>query len=378
MVNLRPVPADVVIALVFAVLAPLEIWVDDVSGPPEAKLAYSLLCTLPLAWRTVAPVAATMVTTGGLALAIALGMPADEGSFVAVVAPLVAVYSVGAHASVRATVIAVGFVMTAMAAGLAIGNDPVGELAIYGLAVAIALLVGRAVRAMGFEVDVLEARADELERERDLRTQAAVAAERSRIARELHDVIGHSISVMGVQAGAVRRRLTPEQEREREVLLAVEKTGRDAVGEMQRLLGILRSNGAEPPLDAIPTVQRVDDLVADLRRAGLEVGLRVEGDLDDLPPGRGVAAFRILQEALTNALKHAPGARVEALLRRAGPELVIEVVDTGGARAAERSDGGGHGIVGMRERVALYGGSLDAGPEGSGFAVRARIPVTGS
>jgi signal transduction histidine kinase len=378
MVNLRPVPADVVIALVFAVLAPLEIWVDDVSGPPEAKLAYSLLCTLPLAWRTVAPVAATMVTTGGLALAIALGMPADEGSFVAVVAPLVAVYSVGAHASARATVIAVGFVMTAMAAGLAIGNDPVGELAIYGLAVAIALLVGRAVRAMGFEVDVLEARADELERERDLRTQAAVAAERSRIARELHDVIGHSISVMGVQAGAVRRRLTPEQEREREVLLAVEKTGRDAVGEMQRLLGILRSNGAEPPLDAIPTVQRVDDLVADLRRAGLEVGLRVEGDLDDLPPGRGVAAFRILQEALTNALKHAPGARVEALLRRAGPELVIEVVDTGGARAAERSDGGGHGIVGMRERVALYGGSLDAGPEGSGFAVRARIPVTGS
>jgi signal transduction histidine kinase len=172
--------------------------------------------------------------------------------------------------------------------------------------------------------------------------------------------------------------LTPEQEREREALLAVERTGRDAVGEMRRLLGILRANGAEPELDAMPTVQRAGDLVAELRRAGLDVELHVEGDLDDLPPGRALAAFRILQEALTNALKHAPGAHVEAVLRRTASELEIAVVDSGGMHPAAPGDGGGHGLVGMRERVALYGGTLEAEPDGAGFSVLARFPATGA
>jgi signal transduction histidine kinase len=127
----------------------------------------------------------------------------------------------------------------------------------------------------------------------------------------------------------------------------------------------------------MPTVQRAGDLVADMRRAGLDVALRVEGDLDDLPPGRALAAFRILQEALTNALKHAPGARVVAVLRRTASELEIEVVDSGGTRPAEPVTGGGHGLVGMRERVALYGGTLEAGPDGGGFAILARFPATG-
>jgi signal transduction histidine kinase len=205
---------------------------------------------------------------------------------------------------------------------------------------------------------------------------AAVAAERARIARELHDVIGHSISVMGVQAGAVRRRLGAGQEREREALEAVERVGRDAVAEMQRLLGFLRDDGGDSARGALPTLQRVGELVAQLRRAGLDVDLRLEGDVDDLPPGRALAAFRVVQEALTNVLKHAAGAHVRVTVRRSVCELEIEVIDDGGPSAGDPRASGGYGLVAMRERVAMYGGTLDARPRPEGgFAVSARLPT---
>ena len=230
---------------------------------------------------------------------------------------------------------------------------------------------------MGFETDTLEARAAELEHERDEKARTAVAAERARIARELHDVIGHSISVMGVQAGAVRSVLAPELQREREALLAVERTGRDAVTEMRRLLGFLRSDDDEAsPTEPPPTLRRLDDLVAEMRRAGLDVDLCVEGELDDLSAGRALAAFRILQEAFTNVLRHAPGAHVRAVLRRSAGELQIAVVDDGNGRSPASPGGGGYGLVGMRERVGLYGGTLQAGPRPErGFAVVARLPT---
>jgi signal transduction histidine kinase len=230
---------------------------------------------------------------------------------------------------------------------------------------------------MGFETDTLEARAAQLERERDEGARAAVEAERARIGRELHDVIGHSISVMGVQAGAVRRVLAPELEREREALLAVERTGRDAVTEMRRLLGFLRPDdeGASPT-EPLPTLKRLDELVVEMRRAGLDVELHVEGDLDDLSAGRALAAFRIVQEAFTNALRHAPGSHVRAALCSAPGELRIEVVDDGNGRAPAEPDRGGYGLIGMRERVTLYGGTLEAGPRPDrGFAVVARLPT---
>ena len=249
------------------------------------------------------------------------------------------------------------------------------DLVLAAASVLGALAVGRAVRVMGFETDLLEARTSQLERERDEQAQAAVAEERARIARELHDVIGHSISVMGVQAGAVRRLLAPEQAREREALLAVERVGRDAVEEMHRLLGFLRSNGERVTPGTPLTLQRVDDLVAEMRRAGLEVDLHVDGQLDDLSAGRALAAFRILQEALTNVLRHAPGARVSASLRRTAAELQIEVADDGGARPGTRPGGGGHGLVGMRERAALYGGTLEAGPRADARLHGRRAPT---
>jgi signal transduction histidine kinase len=363
-----------VAALLFAG-ALLELLLADPSSSAWANAIAVATTTVPLAWRSAHPVATVAVTTGGLALAALLGFPAGE-LIVPYLAPLVAVYSVGVHASRRAAPTAVAIALAAFT--VVVVASPSGEISDLGFiaaGIAAALAVGLAVRQMGFESDSLAARAAELERSRDETARAAVAAERARIARELHDVIGHSISVMGVQAGAVRRVLSPEQEREREALLGVERVGREAVTEMRRLLGFLR------PAEGIdagptPTLERVGDLVADMRRAGLDVDLTVDGELDDLSAGRALAAFRILQEALTNALKHAPGARVRAVLRRTPEVLAIEVTDSGGHEPAPASNGEGYGLVGMRERVALYGGTLDAGPTAErGYAIVARLPT---
>jgi signal transduction histidine kinase len=357
--------------------AVLELVLSDGSVPAGAGALAVTVTTLPLAWRSVLPVATVTVTTGGLLLAVVLGYPAGD-LIVPYLAPLVALYSVGVHCARREIVLAAvvalaGFVVAAIV-------SPAGEAAevVYVTAgIVAALAVGVAVRRIGFETDTLEARAAELERSQDEATRAAIAAERARIARELHDVIGHSISVMGVQAGAVRRVLAPEQERERDALLAVERVGRDAVTEMRRLLGFLRpADGLDGESEPTPTLARVDDLVAEMRRAGLDVELVVDGDLGDLTAGRGLTAFRILQEALTNALRHAPGSRVTAVLRRSPDELRIEVRDDGANGAPAAVSGGGYGLVGMRERVALYGGSLEAGPRRErGYAIVAHLPT---
>jgi signal transduction histidine kinase len=373
--RLRPGPVDAVLALLLFAGALLEVLLGGVSAPATAKVTAIVATTLPLAWRSLAPVETVAVTMGGFALAVVLGAPADE-LLIPALAPLVAVYSAGVQASARGLVVVVLIGLAAVAvAALAESDVQASDVAVITALMLAAVAVGRAVRAMGFESDTLEARAAELERQRDEQARAAVAAERARIARELHDVIGHSISVMGVQAGAVRRLLDPELQREREALLAVERTGRDAVTEMRRLLGFLRADDEEASREPPPTLARLDDLVAEMRRAGLDVELHVEGDLDDLSAGRALAAFRVLQEAFTNALRHAPDARVRASVRRRPGELRIEVIDDGaGARAA--MNGGGYGLVGMRERVSLYGGTLEAGPRpDTGFAVFATLPT---
>jgi signal transduction histidine kinase len=223
---------------------------------------------------------------------------------------------------------------------------------------------------------VLEAQVGTLQENQERRARQAVTAERERISRELHDVIGHSISVMGIQAGAVRRVLPPELEREREMLEAIERTGRDSVGEMQRLIDLLRMADGTPGA-VTPTLTRVNVLVDEVRRAGLDVELEVSGELGDLPPGRALAAYRIVQEALTNALKHAPGAHVAVRIRRSAADVELEIKGA----ADPVADGvpgpvGGRGLIGMRERAAFYGGTLDAGPTpDGGFRVAARLPA---
>jgi signal transduction histidine kinase len=210
--------------------------------------------------------------------------------------------------------------------------------------------------------------------EAEARAQRAVDDERARIARELHDIVGHAVSVMTVQTGAVRRLLKEDQEREREALIVVEQTGRQALAEMRRLVGVLRNPTEAPALAPQPSLEHLDSLVAQVREAGLPVELKIVGDPAKLPAGVDLTAYRLVQEALTNSLKHAQANHAEVVVRYGNEEVEVSVIDDGvGGLPAELT---GQGLVGMRERVTVYGGELRAGPRrGGGYEMRARLPV---
>jgi signal transduction histidine kinase len=213
-----------------------------------------------------------------------------------------------------------------------------------------------------------------LEAERDERAQIAAEEERRRIARDLHDSLGHTISASVLQVAAVRRRLREDQSVERESLLAVERSGRHAVAELRRMLGMLR----QPPasgLEPLPSLSRVDELARTTRAAGVPVDVHVEGDPINVPPGVDVAGYRILQEALTNVLKHAGDARASVLVAYAPDSVTLEVADDGRGPTGNGDRPTGHGLIGMNERAALYGGALEArARESGGFIVTARLP----
>ena len=235
------------------------------------------------------------------------------------------------------------------------------------ISTAVTLLVRRVIRDR-------ERRVDLAERERDLAAREAVVEERARIARELHDAIAHNVSIMVVQAGAERRVLGDERSSTREVLATVEQIGRGALTEMRRLVEMLRGDGEEP-LAPQPGLADLERLVRQVREAGLPVDLQIDGERRELPVGLDLSAYRIVQEALTNALKHAGQARAAVTVRYHDDSLELEVVDDG-VGAPTRVASGGHGLVGMRERVALYGGRFEAGRRASGgFTVRVLLPI---
>jgi signal transduction histidine kinase len=249
-------------------------------------------------------------------------------------------------------------------------SDFVAVILLYGGSWAL----GQALRDRSRRAAELADRIDRAERAREQEAARAVVEERSRIARELHDVVSHSISVIAVQTQAVRRRLGPGQSREIDDLRAVEATARQAMAEMRRLFGVLRADGERPSLAPQPGLDQLDRLLGETRAAGVPVSLQVEGRPVPLPPGLDLAAYRIVQEALTNVRRHAPGGAVTVCLRWGERELELVLEDTGGAAVPE-GEAGGYGLVGMRERVTLYGGTFDAGPRpGAGFVVRARLP----
>jgi signal transduction histidine kinase len=250
-------------------------------------------------------------------------------------------------------------------------SDLIGAAVFYGGA----WFAGRALASRAEQTRILRARVAEAEQARAETAQRAAAEERTRIASELHDVVAHSVSVMVVQSSGVRRLLKEDQHRERDALLSVEQIGRQALTEMRRMLGVMRT-GEEAPASLAPQpgLQHLDHLIAQVVEAGLPVTLRVEGERPQLPPGVDLSAYRIVQEGLTNALKHAPGSRAEVIIRFDENKVNLEIADDGTEIAVE--DGLGHGLVGMRERVALYGGTLEAGPrEGGGFVLRAELPL---
>jgi signal transduction histidine kinase len=343
-------------------------------GSRSAALLFAPAATLPLTWRRRVPLTALAVIAAAVvAQSLATVPPVSFGTFLAL---MLAIYSVAAHGGRREALAgaAIGAV-TVTVQGLREAGDASAFEVVYGIVYfGGAWVLGRALRRRRLATVELQDRAAQLEREREEQARAAVAEERGRIARELHDVIAHSMSVIVVQAGAAEQILDHDTARAREALRLIRRAGNDALDEMRRLLGILRRDDEELTLAPQPSIARLDELLGQARAGGLPVELVVDGQPRRLAPGVELAAYRIIQEALTNSRKHAGAARAEVIVRYAPDALELDVVDNG--RAARQGEGTGHGLVGMRERAALYGGVLEAGARpGGGFSVHARLPL---
>ena len=255
-----------------------------------------------------------------------------------------------------------------------IPDHTTAELVFVPMEFAISWLAGFAVRERAVKAEAAEVRATVAERERDAAARVAVAEERARIARELHDVVAHAVSVMVLQVGAVRHKLPEELDDDREALNGVERAGRTALTEMRRLLAAMRTDEDEAELAPQPGLDGLDSLAEEVGRAGLPVRLHVEGERFQLPRAIDLSAYRIVQEGLTNALKHARASAADVTVRYRPDELRLEVRDDGAGPAA--SDGLGHGLVGIRERVKIYGGDMSAGTaNGGGFVLSTRLPI---
>jgi signal transduction histidine kinase len=385
LVRLLPTqPWPVALALGLAVAAQAEVWTGMVvGGPPLAVASAQLLGTLPVAWCRRLPTTAVVLVWGALVVVAALGV--DLSTTTAATAAGLVTCAAAGHDSRRPT-LALGAALALGAVAIVVesGTERLEDIVFVGGLSAALWTSGRAVAVRELREEVLRQRADQLAEEAEWRAEAAVAGERVRIARELHDLMAHSVSVMVLHAGGVRRALGDEHEEERRALLTVEKAGREALDDMRRVVGVLREEPEAAPRGPQPRTADADELLEPARAAGLTAEIRVVGIPRALPPGIDVSAYRILQEAVTNVLRHARASRVTCTLRYDDDAVRLEVVDDG-ARAAARASGRdlrpdrartAHGLVGMRERVALYGGSLDAGhlPD-AGYRVAAVLPL---
>ena len=311
-----------------------------------------------------------------VALSLASGFAYAAAKYPPALVPVVllTVYSAAARLPERPSrrLLVVAFVVSAVAS--TVGPGPTNTS--VPLLVAGAWFLGHSVRARRLYTETLEAKNRELELAQHELARQAVTEERLRIARELHDVVAHSMSVVAVHAGTGRMVASADPAAAEQALATIEATTRSALGEMRRLLGVLRSSDGEPAaLEPAPGLADLDRLVADVERSGLHVQLRIDGDRTEVPPGVDLSAYRVVQEALTNVIKHAGPAAVTVEVSYDGAGVTVDVADDGRGAAAPALPGG-HGLVGMRERVAVHGGELDAGPrESGGFRVVARFPL---
>jgi signal transduction histidine kinase len=381
--RIGPFGRDGLLALALVGLTQAELWMGEryegylaFPGSRVATAPFLLVAALALAWRRRAPTACLSVVMCALAVqSLATGGTEAAGTFALL---LIATYSAVAYGQRLWLSAAIAV------AGVAIHDlkDPyihgLGDALFAYLFVAVGLGLGSALHGRRARTLRLTEEARRLRRERDQHTRQAVAAERARIARELHDIVAHSVSVMVVQALAGQSALNGEQSVARQSFSAIEHTGRQAMAEMRRLLSILREDHQVPP-EPQPGIEQLPELVDQTRRAGLSVQLEQHGDRATVSPGVGLAIYRIVQEALTNSLKHAGPTTAQVTVRYTDTNAEVTVTDHG---PIERTDvgpelGAGHGIHGMRERAAIYGGELHAGPTpDGGFSVGARIPLT--
>ena len=375
--RLRPPLLDALLALALVAVAETEVASEHLHPYPASVPMFAIFIGV-LAWRRRAPFLVVLVAFGCNLIGAAAGV-SQHKPFSPIFGVFVALYSLSLYASRRRALVGLAYAVGcaylqlafAMHYGESYGGTDYGFIAVLLLA---PWLVGKAMRGRVAHIDALALRAEKAEREREQRAREAAREERARIARELHDVIAHSVSVMVVQAGAAEEVLRQAPDRALEPIRAVQDTGRQALAEMARLLGMLRRDGEELGLAPQPGLDDLETLIEQTRLAGLPVELRVEGAPRPVPLGADLSAYRIVQEALTNARKHAGQAHATVTLRYGAEALELEITDDG--TGADNGDGGGHGLVGMRERVALFGGELHAGPRpGGGFRVHARLPL---
>jgi signal transduction histidine kinase len=349
---------------------------DAPNGPLWFDVAVTFAFFVPLLFRRRFPFGAPVVAAVAVTASTFVDDQRVPWDFTVFLLGMTIAFMFGALRELRQAI--AGFAILLGVNAIVTRNDPDGSVGdfvwtciIFGIAWTIGFGLAHKLR----EADEAKERAERLERAREEEARAAVAEERARIARELHDVVGHSVSVMTVQAAGVRRLLRPEQEREREALEIVEQTGREALAEMRRLVGVLRRPEEAPALAPQPSLEHLDRLVAQARDAGLPVDLKVEGDPVQLAVGLDLTAYRFVQEGLTNALKHARASHAEVLVRYDDGHIELTVSDDGSGDGGGES--GGHGLVGMRERISVYGGELEAGPQAKGgYRLRARLPLT--
>jgi signal transduction histidine kinase len=371
---------DAVLAAVVTVATQVELTVGAVEGSLAQQRVSFLAMTAAVVWRRSVPLLAAVVLSVGMVVQTLAGPAPVVGGFIAA---LIVTYSLGAHSQGRLSVVGLLVVLAGVhvyplvdpeRANLA---DEVGNLAIF---------VG--VWALGGVIRLREARAEQLrgravaaETDRDERVREALSQERARLAGELHDLVAHGVSVMVLQAGAGRQALDHEPDRTRTALLAIESTGRQALDEMHRLLGLLsRDDDGAAPVDPPVTLAGLDELLDQVRAAGLTAQAHIAGERRPLAPGLELSAYRIIQESLTNTLKHAQAQRVDVRLDYQADSLLIEVTDDGLGRGSSRPRRGlagtGHGTISMRERVTMFGGDLHLGPgPDGGWRVAARLPT---
>ena|SRR5713101_546559 len=365
--RLDPVTVDRVVAVVFTIVAQLEIWLGTSAGDHQlgaALITPAMTASIAIRRRYPLLVGVAVPVIESVEFAFWAGPNIlSQG-----VANFCALYALTVWTPPRRFAVGFAIVLAAVLASSLGPGATFKQAFFFGLVEGIVLLLVRRV------IGDRDRRAQIAERERDVAAREAVVEERARIARELHDVIAHHVSMIVLQAGAERRVLGDANASTREVLETVERSGRSALTETRRLLGMLRGGGSDP-LTPQPGLDDVPMLVGQLRDAGLPVELSIDGERRELPVGIELSAYRIVQEALTNALKHAGDARATVHVRYGSDSLELEIVDDGQG-GSKRTSGGGHGLVGMRERVALYGGRFDASRRPSGgFAIRVVLPI---
>jgi signal transduction histidine kinase len=374
-----PSSRDLLLALGAVVALQLDVWLlEEPHGSRAVTAVFAAALGLVLLLRRSHP-QALAVTTSGVLVAQALADARLTSMLTSAVVAMVITASVALQLPrPRALVAGAALLLGAWADLVVQGSEEhrlASDLVFTGVVVVgLPWLAGQAVRHHRERERELEELARQLAAEREHRAELAVLDERNRIAREMHDVVAHSVSLMVVQAGAARRMLDTEPEASRGALLSVEDVGREALAELRRVLGLLRGTSEPVGLRPQPGTAQLGSLVEGTRASGLAVELEVDGQPRPLQAGVDLAVYRVVQEALTNAVKHARASRAQVRLVWRPDALDVEVVDDGSAPLVPSQ--GGHGLVGMRERLTAYGGRLDAGPvDGGGFRVRARIPV---